>query len=101
MLGILFLAGFCLIGILFALNALSALVYPTAIRSNGSGWALGVGRFGSAAGPIIGGYLIDMKLSPTHLFMTLLVPLGIGTLASIFATRIYYGARMRGPAVAD
>lgn len=101
LLGILFLAGFCLIGILFALNALSALVYPTAIRSNGSGWALGVGRFGSAAGPIIGGYLIDMKLSPTQLFMTLLVPLGIGTLASIFATRIYYGARMRGPAVAD
>lgn len=101
LLGILSLAGFCLVGILFALNALSALVYPTAIRSNGSGWALGIGRFGSAAGPILGGYLIDLGLRPTQLFMTLLIPLGVGTLASILLARLSSGARMGELAAAD
>lgn len=38
--------------------ALSALTYPTAIRSTGIGWALGMGRFGSVLTPITVGGLI-------------------------------------------
>ena len=41
---IVFLAGFCLLGLQFGLNATSAILYPTAIRSNGSGWAFGKSR---------------------------------------------------------
>lgn len=41
--------------------ALSALAYPTAIRSTGIGWALGVGRFGSVVGPIVVGAMIGMQ----------------------------------------
>ncbi len=45
-----FLAGFCVLGLQFGLNASSALIYPTSVRSNGSGWAFGtrlyVSRFG-------------------------------------------------------
>jgi len=84
-----FLAGFCLLGLQFGLNATSAMLYPTAIRSNGSGWAFGVGRFGSITGPLIGGFLIDMKLPLQQLFLLLLIPLGIGTLASFVMVRVY------------
>ena len=87
---IVFLAGFCLLGLQFGLNATSAILYPTAIRSNGSGWAFGIGRFGSIPGPVIGGYLIAMQLPLQQIFLLLLVPLGIGTVASIMMARIYH-----------
>jgi len=32
--------------------------YPTVIRSNGIGYATGMGRFGAMAGPVIAGYLL-------------------------------------------
>lgn len=87
---IVFLAGFCLLGLQFGLNATSAMLYPTSIRSNGSGWAFGIGRFGSISGPVIGGYLIAMHLPLQQIFLLLLIPLGIGTIASIMMARIYY-----------
>jgi AAHS family 4-hydroxybenzoate transporter-like MFS transporter len=40
------------------LIALSAIFYPTAIRSTGVGWAMGVGRFGSFVGPLVIGSLV-------------------------------------------
>jgi len=89
---IVFLAGFCLLGLQFGLNATSAILYPTAIRSNGSGWAFGIGRFGSIAGPVIGGYLIAMQLPLYQIFLLLLIPLGLGTIASIMMARIYHAS---------
>lgn len=85
-----FLAGFCLLGLQFGINATSAMIYPTSIRSNGSGWAFGVGRFGSIAGPIIAGFLLDMHYPIHQIFMLLLIPLGIGTVASFAMARLYY-----------
>ena len=87
---VIFLAGFTLLGLQFGLNATSALIYPTSIRSNGSGWAFAVGRFGSVAGPIVGGALIGMRLPIQHLYLVLLAPLGIGTVASFILARLYY-----------
>jgi AAHS family 4-hydroxybenzoate transporter-like MFS transporter len=87
---IVFLAGFCLLGLQFGLNATSAMLYPTSIRSNGSGWAFGIGRFGSISGPVIGGYLIAMHLPLHQIFLLLLIPLGIGTIASAVMARIYH-----------
>src|SRR5215470_6595661 len=63
------LAGFCILGPRFGLNAASAMIYPTTVRSNGSGWAFGVGRFGSILGPIFGGELIALKLSVPMVFL--------------------------------
>ena len=90
-----FFSGFTLLGLQFGLNATSALIYPTSIRSNGSGWAFAVGRFGSVAGPIVAGVLIGMKLSIEHLFLFLLVPLSIGLICSIILARLYF-ARFHG-----
>ena len=40
---VIFLSGFTLLGLQFGFNATSAMIYPTSIRSNGSGWAFAVG----------------------------------------------------------
>ncbi len=38
--------------------ALAALVYPDALRSTGTGWAMGVGRIGQAVAPLIAGAML-------------------------------------------
>jgi AAHS family 4-hydroxybenzoate transporter-like MFS transporter len=76
------LAGFCTLGAQFGNNAASGLIYPTAIRSRGVGWALGVGRFGSVIGPLAGGMLIGMKLPRKQLFLLAAVPMVVGLIAS-------------------
>ena len=84
-----FVAGFCVLGIQLGLNATAAMIYPTSIRANGSGWALGIGRVGSIVGPILGGALIQMKLSVTVLYMLAAIPLAIGAVACIILARLY------------
>lgn len=84
-----FFAGFCLLGLQLGMNAASALIYPTAYRANGSGWAFAVGRVGSVAGPVVGGILIGMKLPLSTIFLLLLIPLAVGTVASIAIARLF------------
>ncbi|MFZ0786938.1 MAG: MFS transporter [Candidatus Acidiferrales bacterium] len=59
-----FVAGFMIIGAQGGLNALAANFYPTAVRSTGIGWALGVGRIGSIVGPLLGGMFLTMGWKP-------------------------------------
>lgn len=85
-----FLAGFCVLGLQFGLNASSAMIYPTSVRSNGSGWAFGVGRVGSVLGPIVGGILIGMKVPLQDLFLWATLPFLVGTAACTALTRLYF-----------
>jgi MFS family permease len=66
------------------------LLYPTAFRSRGVGWALGVGRFGSIIGPLVGGTLIGMNLPLHRLFLIAAVPMVVGFIASIAVARLCY-----------
>ena len=84
------LAGFCTLGLQFGLNAASALIYPTAFRSNGSGWAFAIGRFGSATGPLIGGVLIGAGVPLQWLYVCGAVPFVIGAISAVGLTRFYY-----------
>ena len=68
------ITGFSIVGGQSAINALAANYYPTALRSTGIGWGLGVGRFGSMLGPIVGGELIRMGLPNSTIFLTLAIP---------------------------
>ena len=86
-----FVAGFCVLGLQFGLNAASGMIYPTAVRSNGSGWAFGIGRFGSICGPILGGYLIAQHLSLQQLFLIWSIPSCIGFLACLTLAVLYTG----------
>lgn len=86
---IIFFAGFCVLGLQFGLNATSAMIYPTSFRSNGSGWAFAIGRFGSVAGPMVGGALIARHLALQDLYLWATVPFIVGGLASIGLARLY------------
>jgi MFS transporter, AAHS family, 4-hydroxybenzoate transporter len=56
------------------INALSCLAYPTGIRSTGAGWAMGAGRIGSIAGPLLGGQLLAFNLKPRSIFVAAFIP---------------------------
>lgn len=58
------LAGFCLMGAQFSLYGVAPMFYPPAVRGLGSGAAVGVGRFGSIAGPMIAGELLALGFGP-------------------------------------
>lgn len=66
------------------INALSGAAYPPAIRSTGAGWAMGVGRIGTIAGPLLGGALITLGLSPQTIFSVASIP-ALGTAALLVA----------------
>lgn len=72
--------GFCIMGAQAALNAFAATLYPTSVRTTGMGWALGIGRFGSIVGPIVGGQLIGLRLPPETLFAVAAIPTALAML---------------------
>jgi AAHS family 4-hydroxybenzoate transporter-like MFS transporter len=84
------LSGFCTLGAQFGNNAAAGLLYPTASRSSGVGWALGIGRFGSIAGPLVGGLLIGMQVPARQLFVLAALPMVAGVIASICVARLCY-----------
>jgi AAHS family 4-hydroxybenzoate transporter-like MFS transporter len=67
-------AGMCVIGGQSFINVLSAVIYPTAVRSTGVGWALGVGRVGAIIGPVVGGMLIAAHVPARSMFFMIAIP---------------------------
>ena len=61
--------GFMIVGSQSGLNALAANFYPTAVRSTGVGWALGVGRIGSIVGPLLGGMFLGIGWKPGDMLL--------------------------------
>ena len=82
------LSGFCTVGAQYGNNAAAGLLYPTAFRSRGVGWALAAGRFGSIAGPLVGGVLIGLKIPSQQLFLFAAAPMAAGLLASASIARL-------------
>ena len=64
------IGGGCQAGI----NSLSGLVYPPAVRSTGAGWALGAGRIGTIAGPLLGGVLLALGWRARDIFIAAALP---------------------------
>jgi AAHS family 4-hydroxybenzoate transporter-like MFS transporter len=84
-------AGMCIIGGQSFINVLSATIYPTAVRSTGVGWALGVGRVGAIIGPVVGGILLAEHFPARTLFFMIAVPALIAALSMFILSR-----RLRG-----
>ena len=84
-----FLAGFGVLAAQTGLNAVSGLIYPTSVRSNGSGWAFGVGRVGSIVGPVVGGYLIAAHLPIQQLYLVACLPFAVAAVAALVMARLY------------
>jgi AAHS family 4-hydroxybenzoate transporter-like MFS transporter len=65
-----FLAGTTIIGSQTGANGTCGKLYPARMRTSGLGWALGIGRLGGIAAPVLGGYLLSLGLAPTHIFLS-------------------------------
>jgi AAHS family 4-hydroxybenzoate transporter-like MFS transporter len=64
-----FLAGAFSIGAQMCTVALCAMFYETFLRATGIGWAMGIGRTGAIAGPVLGGVLLGAGVSSHTLFL--------------------------------
>ena len=71
-----FFAGFLVLGIQSGINVVGAMIYPTSLRSNGSGWQLGLGRIGSIVGPLLGAQLVGLPVQ--NLYMWSALPFAVG-----------------------
>ena len=59
---------------------MAAKAYPTAMRSTGIGWAIGLGRFGAVVGPAVAGYLIAAGLGMSANYIIFAIPMAVGGL---------------------
>jgi MFS transporter, AAHS family, 4-hydroxybenzoate transporter len=66
-----FFAGFFVLGIQSGINVAGAQVYPTSLRANGSGWQLGLGRFGAILGPLLGGVFSGLPVQQLYVWSSL------------------------------
>ncbi|SFO78913.1 MFS transporter, AAHS family, 4-hydroxybenzoate transporter [Bradyrhizobium sp. Ghvi] len=82
-----FASGFCIVGGQIASNALTATFYPTAVRSTGVGWALGIGRIGSIVGPLVGGAMLARDMGAQPLFAAAAVPALVAATAAFTLAR--------------
>jgi MFS transporter, AAHS family, 4-hydroxybenzoate transporter len=70
LLAVIFFAGTTVIGSQTGVNATCGKLYPARMRTTGIGWALGIGRLGGIAAPVLGGYLLSRGLPPTQIFLS-------------------------------
>ena len=98
-------AGFCVTGINFGMSATLGTIYPTPVRSMGTGWGQAAGRVGSLAAPLVGGYLLAMHLPMQELLMAPAITLGLGAVAcivlAILCVRRFGGTRLDEVSAAD
>ena len=70
LLAITFFCGMTIIGSQTGANATAGKLYPARMRTSGLGWALGIGRLGGIAAPVLGGWLLRIGLPPTQIFLS-------------------------------
>ena len=78
-------------GCVAGLYALTPGLYSVTQRVTGLGWAIGVGRIGAIASPLVAGRLIDAKWAPDQLFSL------YGAAFVLAALAIYFLQRKKAP----
>lgn len=63
--------------------ALAAVTYPTAIRSSGIGWAMGMGRFGQVLAPLFTSLMVGFGWKSTEVFLVFALAPFIGAIAVV------------------
>ncbi len=86
--------GFFLNGSNVNLAAVATDLYPTASRSTGVGWAMGIGKAGGIAGSLVGGVLLQTHIGLPILYPIAALPL---LLASAAMWLLKLGAAKRAP----
>jgi AAHS family 4-hydroxybenzoate transporter-like MFS transporter len=81
-------------GVHYGMHSVSGLFYPSAFRANGAGWATSIAKFGSIAGPLIGGFILATAFPVKHIFALLAVSPAIVAI-SLFVMSLAQRARAR------
>jgi MFS transporter, AAHS family, 4-hydroxybenzoate transporter len=81
MASVLFLGVF-VFGSQIALNGVTTIVYPPAIRATGLSWAIAVGRIGGASGPIVTGLLLQSGFSAAQVLLFGALPASLAVIAA-------------------
>jgi len=81
-----FFAGFLVLGIQSGLNVVGAMIYPTSLRANGSGWQLGIGRIGSIVGPLAGAAFVGLPVQTLYMWSAL--PFAVGAVICFIVHRL-------------
>jgi MFS transporter, AAHS family, 4-hydroxybenzoate transporter len=87
-----FCAGFMVVGIQIGMNVVGAMLYPTSLRANGSGWQLGLGRLGSIVGPLVGALFVGLPVE--QLYMWSALPFAAGAIVC-FVIHLLNTARLK------
>ena len=95
-------AGFCVLGLQFGNVAVEPNIYPTYIRTWGTGSCFAAGRVGAAIGPLTGGWLYGMHVPLQQTLLIAAAPLFIGLVVTIIIVPLYREqlAAMQGPSFA-
>jgi MFS transporter, AAHS family, 4-hydroxybenzoate transporter len=91
LLAVTFFAGFVVLGIQSGINVVGAMIYPTSLRANGSGWQLGIGRLGAIVGPLIGALFVGLPVP--QLYMWSALPFAVGAVVC-FTIHVLNSARI-------
>ena len=75
-----FFAGAIVLGIQSGINVVGAMIYPTMLRANGSGWQLGIGRLGAIVGPLVGALFVGLPV--TQLYVWSALPFAAGAVVT-------------------
>jgi len=81
-----FFAGFIVLGIQSGINVVGAMIYPTSLRANGSGWQLGIGRLGAIAGPLVGALFVGLPVP--ELYMWSALPFIVGAVVTFIVYQL-------------
>ena len=82
------ITGFGVAGAQNSLNTISGMLYPTAIRSTGVGWSMGIGRIGSIVGPTLGGVLVAAQWDVTAIINVQAIPALIAAICVLGLPRV-------------
>jgi MFS transporter, AAHS family, 4-hydroxybenzoate transporter len=82
------ITGFGVAGSQNSLNTISGMLYPTAIRSTGVGWSMGIGRIGSIVGPTLGGVLIAAQWDVAMIINVQAIPALIAAICVLGLPRV-------------
>ena len=69
------LIGFTLQVGFVGLYSVATNMYPAAVRSTGVGWAIGIGRLGAVAGPVLAGHMVGAGLTVATNFIVFSIPI--------------------------
>lgn len=93
--GLALASGIPVLGGGIGLNAVSSMIYPTFIRSTGTGAAFAAARIGALLGPAIAGYLIYIKTPLPSIFLAGALPMLAAAAASFMLERSMTPAAQR------